>query len=101
VKRVGARTEEIGPQTPGDLEILEVLGVDLLERRVAVACKVAAVRCPVGRSRRFRWLAVRDGRGQRNGGAECDNTEDGSSAFQVGSPLAANGPACIIHERRA
>ena len=54
------RTEMIGLESPGDFELVEVIGVDLIERRVARAPQIAAVGSPlaVGRTR----LAAQAGR---------------------------------------
>src|SRR5262249_49378063 len=42
-----ARAERVGLEPPGDLELAEVLGVDLVERRVTGASQIGAVGMPL------------------------------------------------------
>ena len=44
---LGARAEVVGLEPPGDLELVEVRGVDLVERRVAPAPEVGGVVRPL------------------------------------------------------
>ena len=61
---VGTRAEVVGLEPPGDLQRVEVRGVDLIERRVAGDAEIAAPRAPlaVGRAvlRRDRRPATTD-----------------------------------------
>src|SRR5690606_462180 len=82
IERIGPRTEEIGAQAPGDLEILEVLGIDLLEGRIAVACQVAAVSRPLRRSRIGR-LGVCGGGHHEDACAERKHAQNRSSRSQT------------------
>src|SRR5262245_16633015 len=41
------RTEVLGLESPRDLELVEIAGIDLVERRVAGVGEIAAIRCPL------------------------------------------------------
>ena len=67
---LGARPEDVGLETPRDLERIEVGGVDLIERRVFGAADVRGVMRPVargrgGRARGAAAILAGDARGRR------------------------------------
>ena len=58
IQVVGPRPERIRIEPPGDLQLRKILPVDLVERRVARAGEVAAVRRPFDGRRRFLTLTA-------------------------------------------
>src|SRR4029077_10304151 len=59
-----SRTEGVGLEPPGDFELVEIRGVDLVERRIAGAMQIAAVGLPLTVWRAVR-LALPGGRHRR------------------------------------
>src|SRR6185369_6016225 len=51
VVELGTRAERLGLESPGHLELAEVAGVDLIERRVARVSQIAAIRPPLAAGR--------------------------------------------------
>ena len=70
VVELGPRAERVGLEAPRDLELVEVLRGDLIERRVARARKVAAIGGPFGPLRLRRLLAAQIGGGEQKRGGE-------------------------------